>query len=98
MKANTIVSLAIKHVGEAGSQVECFTGTFAECVTGLAKYLGPISMATRFDMCLARSPEEARRGLTIGKAREKTTFPDEFDLGALESLMNQGEGGNDESE
>ena len=96
MRHNTRVSLAVRHVGMKGAGIECWTGTFSECVMRLAEYLGPISMATRFDMVLARSEEEARRGLTLEK-RGPQAFPDDFDLGALEALMNQGEGGDNES-
>lgn len=86
MRATTQVAMAILHVGVKGAKPESWSGTFAECVIQLGKYLGPLSMATRFDIVLARSEEEARNALTFGRKRQ-TIFPDEFDLDALARLM-----------
>ena len=93
MRATTRVSLAARHVGLKDSQVWCVNGSFAECIAALAAWIAPQSMATRFDLCIARSEEEARRGLTM-KRGASTDIASEglgLDLASLDKLMS-GEG------
>jgi len=71
MRATTEVALAVSHIGMKGAPIECWKGTFAHCLIQLAKYMADKSMATRFDLCLARSEEEAR-GALINRSRKQS--------------------------
>ena len=88
MRATTIVSLAVRHVGVKGAKVECWSGTLADCIKSLVMYLAPISMATRFDMCLGRNEADARNGLEARNVRKNQVHPDAFGLDDLMQMMN----------
>lgn len=86
MRATTIVAMAVNHVGQRDARIESWEGTFAQCLMRLAKYLGPISMATRFDIVLARSEEEARKGLII-KGTKANQLTEGIDMDQLTRMM-----------
>lgn len=88
MRSDTKVALAISHVGVKNSQIIHWEGTFAHCIMEFAKWAAKVSMATRFDLCMARTIEEARKGVMIGK-RKSTVFPADFDLDTLAEMMNE---------
>lgn len=88
MKPTTNVGLAVRHVGKSGSRVEAWEGTFAHVLLRFAAYVGKEYMATRFDLCMARTEIEARRGLTVG-GRGTSQVEEELSLESLERLMNQ---------
>jgi hypothetical protein len=92
MKASTQIALALRHVGKADdSQIYCWIGSFAECIGKLAEHLATRYMATRFDLCLARSEEEARAGIRMReRSRGGASSEDIIDLSALTNLMSQG--------
>lgn len=87
MKSNTRIFMALSHVGKSDESIHVWHGTFPEVLMELAKYCGRTYMATRFDMCMARSKEEARKGLMIGKRKDKVAM--EMSLESLEQLMDQ---------
>lgn len=93
MRATTIVSLAVRHVGVKGAKVECWSGTLADCIKSLVMYLAPISMATRFDMCLGRNEADARNGLEARNVRKNQVHPDSFGLEDLMTMMESGDAG-----
>lgn len=88
MRATTEINMGVMHIGVKGAKAEIWSGTFAHCVTQLAQYLGKISMATRFDIVIARNEEECRKALG-DRARKNVIHPDDFDLSNLERLMDQ---------
>lgn len=93
MRATTTVALAVRHVGVKGAQVECWSGTLADCIKSLVMYLAPISMATRFDLCLGRNEADARNGLEARNVRKNQVHPDSFGLDDLMSMMESGDAG-----
>ena len=69
MRSTTHVFIGVNNVGQADDPAAVFSGTFTESILALSQWLGPRSMASRFDVVIARSEEEARGALRI---RERT--------------------------
>lgn len=76
MKSTTNVTIGVRNVGDATDRPAFFTGQFHESLKQLILWLGKKSMNLRFDVVIARNPEEAEKSLEIrgrgpGKAGEK---------------------------
>lgn len=71
MRSTTHVWIGVNNVGMPDDPAAVFSGTFTESILQLSQWLGPRSMASRFDVVIARSEEEARNALRI-RGRETT--------------------------
>lgn len=66
MKLTTKVHAAARNVGDARDSGELFHGELREVIEWLIAKLAKTSMATRIEICLARTQEEAAK--SIGKS------------------------------
>jgi hypothetical protein len=64
MKMTTEVWLGVRNVGDATSLARATKGTVANQLLALARYLSENTMATRFQINIARRESDALRGLT----------------------------------
>lgn len=79
MRANTEIAMVIRHVGN--SQLADFEieGTVDSINKAFIRIMLTHSMSTRFDVCVARSLDEAR-----GVSRSRKTGPTQIDEATLE--------------
>ena len=96
MKSSTQIVLGVNNVGDASDAPQFFEGSFTDSILFLAKFLGPRSMASRFDIVLARTVDEAKESLARRRTKSNTTtdslVEDDDILASLKLMM-----GDDES-
>ncbi len=91
MKSNTEVVVGIRNVGDKNDQAQFFSGTVADSLTFIVQWLGKRSMASRIELVLARSEEEARNSLRI-RERSITRIDSNDDLMVnLQKMLEQAE-------
>lgn len=93
MKITTHIAMAIKNIGEAGSDIAVFEGNFPEVIRQLAIWIGPRSMAKRFDLVICRNKDEAMAAMKakVGRAIGSSDVMESL-LGSLTDLLEAGEG------
>lgn len=85
MRASTEVYLAALHVGIRGESPTCWHGTFSEVLMEFAKWASSRTIAQRFSLAMARTEDEALRGVQRAKASNDLGL--EANFANLESLM-----------
>ena len=91
MRPTTQISMAIRHIGDtADDEIVCATGNIAQILIHMAEYLAERSMATRFDLAIARTEDEAKASLLIrnSSGRKITAAGGYKDMmGELEAIL-----------
>lgn len=68
MKANTIVHIALRNIGEANDSGEFFEGQLKEGIMWIAAALGSKSMAKRFAIGIGRDKAGAMAAIDLKKS------------------------------
>ena len=89
MRSNTEIVMGINNVGDSKDRPEIFNGTFAQSIVHLAKWISERSIASRIDIVLARSEEEARQGLRIREQDNGKTIIDDSIMDVFQSILDE---------
>ena len=87
MKAATKIVIGMRNVGdkESSQSPPIFEGSLNDSLTELIKWLAQTSMATRFEIVLARTKDEVERVLIHGEGIGKK--PSQVKTSGLNELM-----------
>lgn len=86
MKANTIVHIALRNIGEANDSGEFFEGQLKEGIMWLAAALGSKSMAKRFAIGIGRDKAGAMAAIDLKRSGAGLSIELEDELNRIMGL------------
>lgn len=86
MKANTVIYVAIRNIGDRADPGQIFTGTLKESIFWLAGELNKVTMADRIVVGIGRNESSARKVFETGASQSKKLL-DDSTMALLDSLF-----------
>lgn len=86
MRSTTVIWIGINNVGDTKDPPEFFEGNMIDSLIFMSKWLGKRSMASRFDLTIARNESDCRKAIRIRSEINDDSTNDDL-LVTLQAIM-----------